>query len=205
MFCPHCGQSIEDGVDYCTHCGKLTAARPDPMAQLRQQAQSVPPPAPAKKSPWPWIIGVIVLFIIIGAMNNKDETPEDSSAANGPTTTASAPSVTPPAAKPAPAPAPKKWVTVATLSGRSNKRSAPFTLGSGQKKLKYTIKGNEMPMCAIYLMPEGESLQESGGIPEVIIDTAGSDSTYLAQSPGRYYLDVSAANCNWTVTIIEEK
>lgn len=99
----------------------------------------------------------------------------------------------------------KQWVKVIELSGSANKRSQVFELTGGQTKLSYVVKGNTMPLCSIYVMEEGTSLQESGGFPEVMIQQAGSDTTYLNKGPGRYYLDINSANCSWTVTIEEER
>ena len=60
-------------------------------------------------------------------------------------------------------------------------------------------------VAAFYVLAEGTSLEKNGGIPEVMVTQAGSDSTILAKDAGNYYLDVSAANCNWTVTIEEQR
>ncbi len=96
----------------------------------------------------------------------------------------------------------KVWTKVVTLSGNADKRSSSFTLTGADARLRYTVKG-EMVLAAIYVMEKGTSLEESGGFPEVTANVAGSDETYLQKSAGEYYLDVTAANCSWTVTIEE--
>jgi uncharacterized protein YceK len=102
----------------------------------------------------------------------------------------------------------KRWVTVAKLSGTADKRGQSFHLGDGDKRLSYTVKdtsGFGAVMVAIYIVPKGESLEKSGGFPEVTVSEAGSDSTQLAQEAGDYYLDVNAANAGWSVKIQEKK
>ncbi|MDH4140413.1 MAG: hypothetical protein OEV43_07565 [Coriobacteriia bacterium] len=98
----------------------------------------------------------------------------------------------------------KKWVKVAELSGNANKRSAPFELTGAPARLKYTVKG-DMVVCAVYLLPEGTDLMTEGGFPEVMLSEAGSDQTFLSKGAGRYFIDVQAANCQWSVVIEEER
>ena len=96
------------------------------------------------------------------------------------------------------------WQTVIDVTANTEKRTAPFYLGSGQKKLLYNVTGSSV-ICMIYLMKEGESLETEGGFPEVTVSEPGSGETVLVNDPDNYYLDVSAANCNWQVTIQELK
>lgn len=96
------------------------------------------------------------------------------------------------------------WQNVINVSGNSNKRTDVFYLGSGKKQLLYSVTG-DYPIAAIYLMDEGEDLMETGGVPEVLVQDTGSDSTMLVKSPGRYYLEVQSTGCSWEVTIQEYK
>jgi len=104
----------------------------------------------------------------------------------------------------APAPA-TTWQTVMDVTSNTSKRTGSFYLGSGQKKLLYNVTGGDSVICGIYLMKEGESLEQGGGSPEVTVDNPGPGETALVNEPGNYYLDVKAANCNWQVTIQELK
>jgi len=160
---------------------------------------------------WKVLLGLFALAIVGSAMGDSEEpsategtqapaqeAPAASQAVNEtPATTASPVSTT--------APKPKEWVKVVELSGKANKRSQAFELTGGQARLTYNVSGSTMPVCMIYVMEEGASLDKNGGFPEVNVTDAGSDSTYLTKGAGRYYLDISAANCNWTVTIEEER
>ncbi len=99
---------------------------------------------------------------------------------------------------------PKEWVTVVELKGNANKRSDTFELKGGKTRLTYDVKGNSV-VTAIYVLKEGASLEKNGGVPEVMISEAGTDTTFLAKGAGTYYLDVSSANSSWTVKIEEER
>ncbi len=97
-------------------------------------------------------------------------------------------------------------MTVISSSGSSDKRTDVFTLHGGKTKLTYTFtdtSGVGAIVGAVFVLKEGDSLAKSGGIPEVTVSEPGSDSTFLAQGAGRYYLDISAANAHWTVKIQE--
>lgn len=96
------------------------------------------------------------------------------------------------------------WAKVAELSGNANKRSAVFELTGAPARMKYDIKG-DMVVCAVYVMPEGKNLQTEGGFPEVMVSEPGADETYLTKDAGKYYIEVQAANCDWSVVIEEER
>lgn len=100
-------------------------------------------------------------------------------------------------------PAVKAWHRVTVLSGSGNKRGPLFTVGQNRTRLTYTVKANDFALVSVYVMEEGTSLAQDGGFPEVTVTDPGTDSTELAGGPGRYYLDVSAANARWTVTVEE--
>lgn len=103
---------------------------------------------------------------------------------------------------------PKRWTTVATLNGTGNKRGGAFHLGDGDARLVYTVKdtsGMGAMTLAVYIIGKGDSLEQSGGFPEVMADQAGKDTTRLAKDPGDYYLDVQAANARWTVTVQQKR
>ena len=101
--------------------------------------------------------------------------------------------------------APKQNVVVAELSGNANKSSDTFKLSGGKVTVDYSFEGNTAIVGAIYLLKEGTSLSEDGGIPEVMVSEAGSDSTIVRKSAGDYYLQVSSANADYTVTVSEER
>lgn len=99
----------------------------------------------------------------------------------------------------------KQYVKVIELSGNQNKKSDSFTLQGGKQKITYNFQGGDMVVGGIYVMKEGTSKDKDGGIPEVMIQNTGSDSTITRKGAGTYYLDITAANAKWTVTVEEER
>ena len=99
----------------------------------------------------------------------------------------------------------KQYVKVIELSGTQNKKSDSFTLQGGKQKITYDFQGGDMIVGGIYVMKEGTSKDKDGGIPEVMIQNSGSDSTITRKGAGTYYLDITAANSKWTVTVEEER
>jgi len=98
----------------------------------------------------------------------------------------------------------KKWVKVTSLSGSSSKRSASFSLSGAETRLVYKqTSSDEYASTSVYIVPEGDSLDRSGGFPEVTIDGNEKDETRLVQDAGEYYFDVSSYGGNWTLTIEE--
>ena len=111
---------------------------------------------------------------------------------------------TPTAAPPAAA----EWAEVISVSGNANKRTEVFELSDAPARLRWeatsNVEGFDTIAFAAYVMAEGTSLAEQGGIPEVFVTESGADETQLVKGAGRYYLDVTAANCDWTVVIEQQ-
>lgn len=161
------------------------------------------------------ILGVVVILVIIGVASGTgskkekgststttSEVTEESTVPEASTISETKPSVKETSPPPTPKAAPT-WQTVIDVSGNANKRTQVFHLGSGQQRLLYNVVGGDFSVCSIYLIKEGDSLEASGGFPEVFVSQPGSSETALVKSPGNYYLDVQAANCSWQVTIQE--
>lgn len=105
-------------------------------------------------------------------------------------------------------PKPKRWVTVAKLAGSGNKRGPAFHLGDSDARLIYQARdtsGIGAISLAVYIIPKGDSLERSGGFPEIMADEAGKDSTQLAKDPGDYYLDIQGANAKWSVAVQQKR
>lgn len=97
----------------------------------------------------------------------------------------------------------KTWQKVAELSGSNSKRGDVFTLTGAKARLTYTLSGDYTPTLNVYIVDEGDSLEESGGFPEVFAAKSNGD-TLLAKKAGNYYLDVTSTGV-WSVTIEEYK
>lgn len=98
-----------------------------------------------------------------------------------------------------------EWVEVASLSGTTDQRGEVFTIENDARITYEFIGGQDYGMGTIYVMREGDSLSEDGGLPEVMVDGEDSGETMFYQT-GNFYLDVSAVNYDsWTVTIEEQQ
>jgi hypothetical protein len=97
------------------------------------------------------------------------------------------------------------WVEVMSMEGSTSKRSPSFALEGGEQKLEYSLTGDTMPMIAVYVEPSDWDMEKDGGFPAVWPDKAGSDSTMLDKEAGEYIVQVEAANCDWTVKILEKR
>ena len=95
----------------------------------------------------------------------------------------------------------KRWVTVIEQKGKTSKNTDTFTLHGGKAKLKYSFKGKD-EFGAIYVLPEGYDFQVRGGVPDVHVYKATTDSTFLVKKAGNYYLNILGNN--WVVKIEEE-
>jgi hypothetical protein len=139
------------------------------------------------------LIGIFLVLAIIGAAGDAEES-------------APTPSVTPVAAEQevkAKPEAPKTWQTVAELSGTNTKRGEVFALTGAQARLTYETDGQEYSFVSVYIVEAGDSLDESGGFPEVSAGE-GTGETVLVNPAGSYYLDVNGYG-GWTVKVEELK
>lgn len=99
-----------------------------------------------------------------------------------------------------------EWVEVASLSGTGDQRGEVFTIeGDARITYEFTAAEEDFAMGAVYLVAEGDTLTDQGGIPEIMTSGSESGDTMLYQT-GNYYLDVTAANyASWTVTIEQQE
>jgi hypothetical protein len=213
--CPN-GHDVRREASLCTVCG--TAVSSSGVASV-ETTTGAPPKSPNKSpraltrfgSKHPWVMGIVALLIGAGigsAGSGASKGTSVGSTAPAPavtvTVTATAQAAPPVQATTTPKPAHvRRWVTVATLRGTGPKRSGIFSLTGGPAHLSYTIRGDSnYATASIYVVAAGDSLDKSGGFPEV--DSGpGSDSTVLVQDPGRYYLDVNSANASWSIVVQE--
>ncbi|GAA1450506.1 DUF4190 domain-containing protein [Nesterenkonia lacusekhoensis] len=102
-----------------------------------------------------------------------------------------------------------EWVEVASLSGTGDQRGEVFEV-EGDARITYEFNesggmAEGFGLGAIYVVSEGETLAEDGGIPEQMISGSESGETMFYQT-GSFYLDVSAANYDsWTVTVEQQE
>ena len=173
----------------------------------------------AKKKPSKAVIGIIAGLLVFGvavcgvvavltpnmrmtAVTTSSVEPQTSEPPPVPPETAA------PAPEPAPAPAvvapaAPKWTQVAKMSGSASKRGPSFHLGGSDARMTYEVTGGDPLVCGFYVVEKGKSIQKDGGFPETMISEASKDTTMLSKGAGDYYIDVTSANCKWTVTIEE--
>lgn len=112
-----------------------------------------------------------------------------------------APAAEAPAAEPT-------WVTVATITGNADQQSDTIELTGGKVRVSYDFvdtAGIGMIVGAVYVLTEGTDITTDGGIPDVMISEAGAGETILRKAAGEYYVKVTSANAEYTVTVEEEK
>lgn len=108
----------------------------------------------------------------------------------------------------APEEAEPQWTNVVTLTGNADQQSDTITLTGGKTRVTYDFvdsTGQGMIVGAVYVLTEGTDLMTDGGIPDVMISEAGAGETILRKSAGEYYLKVTSANADYTVTVEEQK
>lgn len=96
-----------------------------------------------------------------------------------------------------------KWETVATLEGNTAKAGPDFHLNGCETRLKYDIQGSGPIVVGIYVEESGTDLMEDGGFPVAAPTEAGSDVTVLREDEGDYFIEVQAANADWSVQVQE--
>lgn len=153
------------------------------------------------------VIGVLILFSIIGAIGGDDTASDDSSS-----DTKDSKSATKKDAKPAdtkkseqaPEPEPE-WKTVAKLSGNTNKAGPDFHLNGCDTQMTYNVQGDvASTLVAFYVMESGTQLQEDGGFPVASPTKTGPGKTTIREDEGDYYIEAVAANAEWQVQVQEK-
>ncbi len=96
----------------------------------------------------------------------------------------------------------KDWRNVTALSGENDQQTALFTLPAGDGRIRYAVEGDRHAVFAVFVVPEGKSIERDGGTPEAMLTgPQPGDTTYAHVAAGQYYLDITAANATWQVAI----
>lgn len=154
------------------------------------------------------ILGVFLLIVIAGiAGGNKSS---GSTAASSPTTGAAEPTTaaaTAPVQATTQAPAttqaaPTKKV-VLSVQGNGIKSTKSFTISSGDYSVAYTYDCSNFGSSGNFIA----DVQQSGNnlLDDPVANTLGdkgSDTTYLHDGPGTFYLSVNS-ECSWTVKVTD--
>ena len=99
----------------------------------------------------------------------------------------------------------KQWTEIFKFKGNGMKKSASFTLAGGKARIKYKFTAGDMGIFSFYVVPEGNDVMKTGGIPDVMIQQSETSETYITEDAGNYYLNVNSSGGNWTISVEEEK
>lgn len=97
----------------------------------------------------------------------------------------------------------KSWTSVFKTSATADKQTESFDLQGGQQKIIYKNTGGEASLCFVYVMKEGSTIENDGGIPTVMIDGDLEDETMMRKSKGQYYVDLKTVNGTCEIEIQE--
>lgn len=175
-------------------------ARPAPDQSTRKPAwRPAPRPPRPRRHLFGWVALGVACFAVVAVAfaftgNGLEPTPINPPGVGSAGSPSGAPT------------APRRWRSVITVSGSTSKRTPAFALHGVQTRLRYSVEapdGQSSPNATIYVRAEGADAATDAGAPAVTATQAGSDDARLQRSPGNYYLDVQAANANWSVAIEE--
>jgi len=91
--------------------------------------------------------------------------------------------------------------TVNTTTGSGNKQSPVFDIAGSSFRLTANTTATSDPQLALLtalVYPEGNTGNPVG---DFSVKNGGNDSSIVNAGPGRFYLDIAAANVNYTITV----
>lgn len=95
----------------------------------------------------------------------------------------------------------EEWKEIKTFSGSSDKTTEPFEVSSNRWRINWEADAGEMGIFGFFVYPEGETVSY---VESVSHDGGGSDTTYIYEGSGSYYLKVLAANLSsWAISVEE--
>ena len=99
------------------------------------------------------------------------------------------------------------WTTVLELkgSGTGENTSETFTLSGAPARLTWKIDTDTMWVIAAFVEPEGHDIQSQGAFPVFMESEEKEGSETLEREPGTYFLYVTVANSDWSVSVQEQK
>ncbi len=150
------------------------------------------------------VLGVIILFSIIGGITGGNGSDDGAPAADTSSKTTDSKTADTKKSEKKPEAKPK-WRTVAKLSGNTNKAGSDFHLKGCDTRMTYNVQGDvSSTIVAFYVMQSGKKLLEDGGIPVASPTKAGPGKTVIREDEGDYYIDALAANAEWQVQVQEK-
>lgn len=93
-----------------------------------------------------------------------------------------------------------EWNTIITFTGSTDKTTELFYIPSGTWRINWTYTNGDLAAFGFFVYPEGETVLY---VESVSADgPSQSDTTYIYEGPGNYYIKLLATNIvQWTLTI----
>lgn len=92
----------------------------------------------------------------------------------------------------------EEWKEVIKVSGSADKKTEPFSISGKRWKVIYTITGDND-----YATFYATSYEPGDDFGDSIVMGADESGETIMYTKGEFYLDMSSANCSWTVTVQE--
>lgn len=201
--CPHCGSQVNDAVRFCNVCGSPLL----PPLQY-QRARWTPPrrsPAPTGSIAKTLIAAILIVIAFVSgfALNYFIfPVPQSTTATTtirltetqqmtiqktvtqivSPTTTTTG-----------------AWQVVAIYSGTVNRTTAHFHIPSSTWRIKWSYGTSEHAEFGFLVYPAGETVTHIESVSSST--SSGSSETYIYQEPGDFYLKITVANAQYSITI----
>ena len=98
---------------------------------------------------------------------------------------------------------PRTWTQVFSLKGSGSKKSAVFQLTGAPARAKYKFTAGDFGLFSYYIVPEGQDVMRTGGIPEVMTQQSEESESSIHKPAGSYYLNMNSSGGTWTIVIEE--
>ncbi len=100
---------------------------------------------------------------------------------------------------------PKTWTPIFSLNGSGSKKSAVFQLTGAPARAKYKFVAGDFGLFSYYIVPAGDDVMRTGGIPEVMTQQSEESESSIHKPAGAYYLNMNSSGGNWSVVIEEAR
>ncbi len=146
---------------------------------------------PFYKKPWVWLIGILVLFYIIGSASGSKNSNQTSTNINNKQAVQETTEQ-------------KQYVEIMKFSGNGQKKSEPFTITGSRFKITYDCKGDiRATYCGAFVYKVGSQL------PQGVMNStqAIKDETVIytdMAGKGEYYIDANTMG-NFSMVVYDYK
>lgn len=97
------------------------------------------------------------------------------------------------------------WTEVASWSGSGIKNTETFQVSSREWRINWeTSNENIAGIFQVLVYDANGSNQMPVSIP-VNAQGVGSDTTYIREGPGAFYLEINSANVDWKITVEDQR